>query len=110
MNPFELYTMIFYVLDADWDESHDENLGQFLSGMSPFTFSGIGSAVRSEYLGYLDWLNNRSITLENSFALAKEYIMSINDCTVSKAFNWIEEEEWLRATIEYLASDHKGKG
>jgi len=109
MNDFELYTMIFFVLDSEWDESHDEELGQFLSGMSPFTFSHIGSAVPDVYSDYLKWLDGRKISLDNSLLLAKEYVESLDKDYVTKAFNWIDEKEWLRASKEYLESDHKGK-
>ena len=42
MNRFELFTMIFYVLDYYWDQNQGEELGMFLSSMSPFTFEGTG--------------------------------------------------------------------
>ena len=35
MNRFELFTMIFYVLDYYWDQNQGEELGMFLSDMSP---------------------------------------------------------------------------
>ena len=41
MNQFELFCMIFYVLDAAWDETKDPELGNFLSGANPFLFSDI---------------------------------------------------------------------
>lgn len=45
MNKFELFCMIFYVLDAEWDESKDPILGEFLSSANPFLFEGLSSAV-----------------------------------------------------------------
>ena len=42
MKQFELFTMIFYVLDYYWDQNQEEELGNFLSDMSPFTFADIG--------------------------------------------------------------------
>ena len=44
MNQFELFTMVYYVLDAEWDETTDPKLGDFLSEMNPFLFEDIGSA------------------------------------------------------------------
>lgn len=35
MNKFELFCMIFYVLDAEWDESKNPTLGEFLSSANP---------------------------------------------------------------------------
>ncbi|MCQ2506976.1 MAG: hypothetical protein MJ113_07395, partial [Lachnospiraceae bacterium] len=51
MNKFELYCMIFLALDADWDDTQDEELGKFLSDANPFLFAGNVSAVRSIYKG-----------------------------------------------------------
>ncbi len=39
MNQFELFTMIFYVLNAKWDETKDEILGDLLSNANPFLFN-----------------------------------------------------------------------
>ena len=39
VNRFELYCMIFYVLDAEWDENHNETLEVFLSEANPYTFT-----------------------------------------------------------------------
>ena len=36
MNKFELYCMVFYVLDAEWDENKNPQLGEFLSGANLF--------------------------------------------------------------------------
>ena len=44
MNKFELFCMVFYVLDADWDETKDIIVGEYLSGANPFLFADIGSA------------------------------------------------------------------
>ena len=38
MNQFELFCMVYYVLDAEWDESKDAQLGDFLSRANPFLF------------------------------------------------------------------------
>lgn len=32
MNQFELFCMVFYVLDADWDDTKDAAVGEYLSG------------------------------------------------------------------------------
>ena len=32
------FCMIFLALDADWDETHDEELGKYLSDANPFLF------------------------------------------------------------------------
>ena len=49
MSKYELFCMIFYVLDAEWDETKNKHLGTFLSAANPFLFKGTGSAVPAIY-------------------------------------------------------------
>ena len=70
MNRFELFTMIFYVLDHYWDHNQGEELGMFLSDMSPFTFADIGSANPVVYDEFCDFIKVDRIEIENSFKLA----------------------------------------
>ena len=44
MNKFELFCMIFFALDADWDETKDSTIGEYLSSANPFLFEDTGSA------------------------------------------------------------------
>ena len=108
MNKFELFTMIFFVLDGYWDEHKGDDLGQFLSSMNPFLFEDIGSAVPDIYNDFCKMLGNRSITIDNSFGIAKEYISSISADYISDAFEWIDEEKWKASCNEYLSEPHKG--
>jgi hypothetical protein len=39
MTRHDLYCMIFLALDADGDETHDEELGKYLSDANPFFVS-----------------------------------------------------------------------
>jgi len=66
MNKFELYCMIYYVLDAEWDESKNAELGAFLSGANPFLFADIGSADPMVYAHFCENISGE-ITIENSY-------------------------------------------
>ena len=78
MNSFELFTMIFFTLDAYWDEHKGEELGNFLSGMNPFLFEGEGSAISNVYSEFCAFLDDMTITKENSYSIAKEYVYSLD--------------------------------
>ena len=71
MNKFELYCMIFFVLDAAWDENHNPTLGEFLSGANPFLFTDIGSADPRVYNHFCEVIPNE-ITVENSYGIASK--------------------------------------
>ena len=78
MSKYELFCMIFYVLDAEWDETKNKHLGTFLSVANPFLFK--------------------------EFAL--HYINSLHDHGLSRAFNRINKAEWTDCVKEYLSSNH----
>ncbi len=107
MNRFELYTMIFYVLDYYWDQNQGEELGMFLSSMSPFTFEGIGSADPAIYDEFCDFIKVDNVEIENSFEMALKYIDWINQPYVTTAFEWVTKEEWNEKSKEYIESFKK---
>ena len=109
MNKFELFTMIFMALDADWDDTHDEELGQFLSGMNPYLFKEVTSAVPSVFMDFEDVIGNQEITIENSFELAQKYIATVDVNAVQDSFNLLEKEQWMNVCREYLSEPHKGQ-
>lgn len=107
MSEYDSFIIIFFTLDCYWDEHKEYDLGQFLSGMNPFWFGDVGSAVPYIYTEYCKFINDRTITLDNSFEVAKEYITSLNEEYISKAFSWVEEVEWNKCCEKYI---NKKKG
>ena len=57
MNKFELFCMVFYVLDADWDETKDIIVGEYLSGANPFLFADIGSADPTIFIHFCELID-----------------------------------------------------
>ncbi|MDO5014587.1 MAG: hypothetical protein Q4E28_01340 [Clostridia bacterium] len=108
MNQFELFTMIFYVLDAEWDETQDRILGDFLSGANPFLFEDLSSADPEIYKQFCE-IVTEPITVENSYIIASKYIASLNSNIISKAFKSITEDEWVDSVKEFLSEEHKGE-
>ena len=108
MNKFELFTMIFYALDLYYDHNPSEELGRFLSEMSPFTFKQVGSADPAVFKNFCDFIGNEEITIENSYEKAQRYIANINDLDLETAFMNTDEEKWVKGCEKYLTSDHKG--
>jgi len=107
MNQFELFCMVFYALDAQWDESQDPQLGEFLSSANPFLFEDIGSADPAVYSDFCQVITE-PITLENSYELATQYIATLWKEVIAKAFSGIEQDEWMECVQDYLAGPHKG--
>ena len=109
MSKFELFCLIFLALDADWDNTHDEELGKYLSDANPFLFAENTSAVQSVYEKFADYLRDKVITKDNSFALALDYVQSLDAPAVATSFLRLTEEQWLNAVKDYLSNPHKGQ-
>ena len=107
MNKFELFSMVFYVLDAEWDESKNPTLGEFLSSANPFLFDSLSSAVPEIYDNFVSYITE-PVTVENSYDKALNYVNSLHNDVITKAFKSISKEEWIESTLDYLAHDHKG--
>lgn len=100
--------MIYYVLDAVWDDNRDARLGEYLSSANPFLFDGIGSAVPDVFSDFCEKITE-PVTVENSYAAASAYIASLENKAVSEAFSAMKEKEWLACTKAYLSEPHKGQ-
>ena len=107
MNKFELFCMVFYVLDADWDDTKDAVVGEYLSSSNPFLFADIGSADPTVFVHFCEVIN-KEITVETSYSLAQKYIADLNNESITKAFYTISEDDWFESVSDYLSQEHKG--
>ena len=106
MNQFELFTAIFYVLDAAWDKSRDEELGDFLSGANPFLFEDSGSADPAVFAEFCEQVPPE-ISVDESYQIACQYIESLHDRKIRDAFFSFDEQAWIKRLKEYLSAPHK---
>jgi len=106
MKQFELFTMIYYILDDVWDESKDYDLGQFLSGANPFLFEDIGSAVPDIYEDFKTKIPS-IIDIGDSYKVAVEYMKSVESGKYLNAFLSVSEDEWIECVKDYLSEPHK---
>ena len=109
MNKFELFSLIFYALDAQWDDTPKDVLGEFLSDMNPFLFTDIGSADPACYDDFCKFVNKNNIELKNSYKTAENYIKNLAISDIAEAFAKTDETKWLVAAKKYLSSPHKGQ-
>ena len=109
MNEFELFTMIYYALDAYYGTKiEDVFICTVISDMNPFIWADIGSADPAMYSEYIDFINGRTITIDNSLDIAKEYLKTIDYADVTAALKDMTTEEWSSYCRKYLAESHKG--
>ena len=106
MTRFELFCMIFYVIDFSWSSSHDEALLNFLSDANPFLFADTGSAVPEVFTKFCESVPEK-ISVKQSLKIAEQYITSLNSKAVSNAFRTIDKNKWFTGLKKYLSQPHK---
>ncbi len=109
MNKFELFSLIFFALDAQWDNAPNDALGNYLSDANPFLFTDIGSADPACYDDFCKIINKNIIELNDSYKTAKVYIEKLDISEVTEAFVKTDETQWLAAAKKYLSTPHKGE-
>ena len=107
MTQFELFCMIFYVLDAAYDQEENEDLRKYLSNANPFLFEDIGSADPATYADFCASVPD-SISKEESYSIALKYIKMLQIPSLVKTFSSVSETEWTEGLNSYLDSPHKG--
>ena len=109
MNEFELFTMIFYTLDYYYKNDLDDvYINTVLSDMNPFIWEDECSGDPLMYDEYLEFLNGREITLDNSLEIAREYVATIEYADVTAALRDMSEERWINGCKKFLSEPHKG--
>ncbi len=106
MTQFELFCMVFYVLDAAYDQDPDEDLRKYLSDANPFLFEDIGSADPATYADFCSVVPN-TISKEESYTIASQYVEKLQISALAKAFSSVSEIEWIDGLNSYLDSPHK---
>ena len=109
MNKFELFCLVFYALDKQWEKTKNHELGKFLSNANPFLFKEIGSAVADCYDNFCNIITDDIVKIEKSYKSAKLYIDKLGISDIIQAFSKISEDEWNIAAKKYLSNPHKGE-
>ena len=102
MTKYELFCMIFLAFDADWDDTQNEELREYLSDANPFLFKGENSADPAVYSDFCKFIDGYDLTEENSYDVAKKYVISLENDTLTESFNTLEKEQWFDVMPEVL--------
>lgn len=94
MDKYELFIFIYYWLDNYYKNTTDELIINLLSDMNPFVWKEECSADPAYYDEYCLFIKDRIITIENSFAIAAEYVSLIDYVDVTEAFDNKYSDEW----------------
>lgn len=78
-----------------------------MTSQNPFLFDSLSSAVPEIYDNFVSYITE-PVTVENSYDKALNYVNSLHNDVITKAFKSISKEEWIESTLDYLAHDQKG--
>lgn len=110
MNNFEFFSLIFFMLDACWDDNKDDNLGHFLSEMNPYLWDDIGSADPAVYEEFKNFMKNKTLGNDNGFSLAKDYLKTVTFYpNLDKYLDEYDQEGWNDAVQQLMSQPHKGE-
>ncbi len=110
MDKFELFCMMYFTLESYYtDLEQNENLGDLLSGLNPFLWEDRGSADPAYFSDFSKLVSQNDIPIDGSYALARKYLETLDwhKEEALTAYDSLGEEEWIRATKEYLSGPHK---
>lgn len=101
MSVYDMFIMMYYALDAEYEEHPSETLELFLSDANPFIFKGEGSADPSVYARFKEAYKKYGSDDYEGFSFVFEFIQ--NECpeAVRKAFAGLNKSEWVEAAARF---------
>ncbi|MBR4830367.1 MAG: hypothetical protein IKZ96_01190 [Bacilli bacterium] len=100
MNSWDIFKILYYALDSEWEKSKNVVLGDFLSEMNPFIFEGEGSAdpvIYNEFKSKFNEEFNATCKIDEGYSFCKKYIEELNKTEIIDAFNNKKVEDWIKA-------------
>lgn len=93
---FSAFVAMYYILDAAYDETRDDEIGQRATEANPFLFKDIGSADPAVYIEFkTEWDarygEDAEVGVEECKAFIEEYLARLSpDC--AKAFEMVVDD------------------
>lgn len=104
MNIYKSFVYMFYALDAIYDESPNEELGNYLSGLNPFLFDDEGSADPAEYeefkQAYMSHFADKEPATSEIHSFCREYLSKNGPEKALEAFDEFEKDDWIASFDE----------
>ena len=113
MKKFELFIVIYEFLKSYKEKNKTEELfNHFLYDANPYVWKECISADPALYKEFEQYIGKKTISLDNSFDIAKEYIYSLEDeyydlAEMKKAFNSISKDEWMNLCTDLMSKPLK---
>lgn len=111
MNNFELFTMMYFTLDAQYkNNEQDEDFANYLSSIDPFLWEDCSSGDPAYFSEFEDFMKGKSIGEDYGYSLALEFLQSHEYSKgMDKYFLMTPVEKYIEGAKEYLSQPHKGE-
>ena len=110
MNTFELFSLIFFMLDNCWDDCKNDSLGQFLSEMNPYSWETEDSADPAVYEEFKIFMKDKALGEDNGFQIAKDYLKTVTYFPgLEKYLDEYDQDGWNDAMQQLMNQPHKGE-
>lgn len=97
MRIYDIFVMMYYALDSEYQYKPSDELRLFLSDLNPFRFADEGSADPVAYEDFQNAYREYGTDEQNGYTFAKEYIRRECSAVIQEAFAPITNEEWQEA-------------
>lgn len=101
MDAWNTFVHMFDALDHDYDTSHNQVIGNYLSSLNPFLFAGKGSADPAEYIefkrDFFEAFPDGEAAPAAAYAFCKQRIECTAPAEVITAFLKVTQDEWVDA-------------
>lgn len=97
MRVYDIFVMMYYALDSEYQDNPSEELRLFLSDLNPFRFADEGSADPAAYEDFKNAYSEYGTVELNGYTFAKEYIRRECSPLIQEVFTPITNEEWQEA-------------
>ena len=107
MRQIDVFVMIYYTLDAYWQDHKTDELTNICSFMCPFTFTGIGSAIPSYYIEFCEMFDKENYSVEEGYEIMKKYVSTLGSEEAAKAIDDVPFDAFKDAYEEYAQNPRR---
>ena len=102
MNQRDIFIMMYFCLDAYWEEHQTDELGNICSDHNPFLWEGETSGDPACYIEFCELVEDKNYSTEEGFEMAKKYVKTLNSEEATKAMNDVTLGDWKDGYEDFL--------
>ena len=101
----DIFIMMYFCLDAYWEENQTDELGNICSDHNPYIWEGETSGDPACYDEFCELVKDNDYSVEEGFEIAKKYIATLNSEEATNAMNNFVLEDWQKGYKDYLKQE-----